>query len=145
MEGAEQEIIATHVADGTAKLVYWPMLDLGPNSLNSATAAFCAGEQSPEQFWQMHDTLYENQRSVYVARTEFFRETAASLGLDMAAFDACYESEAMRDEIRALDEQRRSRGITVRPTIVIGDERIFGSQPFEVFDAAIRAQLEAGG
>ncbi len=129
------------MADGTVKLVYWPMLDLGPNSLNSATAAFCAGEQSPEQFWQMHDTLYENQRAVYVARAGFFQETAASLGLDMTAFDACYESEAMREEIRALDDQRRNRGITVRPTIVVGDERIFGSQSFEVFDEVIQAQL----
>lgn len=117
------------------------MLDLGPNSLNSAAAAFCAGEQGPELFWAMHDTLYENQRSLYVARTSFFQEKAESLGLDMAAFNTCYESEAMRDAIRALDEQRRNRGVTVRPTIDVGEERILGAQPFEVFDAAIQAAL----
>ena len=89
MLGAEREIIANHVLNGQVRLVFWPMLDLGPNSANAAAAAFCAGEQDPAAFWAFHDTLFENQADVYGADRDYFVNMAATAGLDGAAFAAC--------------------------------------------------------
>lgn len=145
MLGAEQDIIANHVATGNVKMVFWPMLDLGPNSTNAAAAAFCAGEQAPAEFWRMHDYLFENQRSVYLANRAYFVQAAGALGLDGPAFEACYDGDAVREELRQLDDARRAVSVSQRPTFDIvssvGNQRLLGSQPFETFDEIIRSLL----
>ncbi len=141
MLGAEREIIANEVAAGQVKLVYWPMLDLGPNSENAAAAAFCAGEQDPAAFWEAHHTLFENQIHLYLARRGYFMETAAGLGLDMAAFETCYDGREMRDLLAELDAARREVGVRQRPTFDVNGQRFLGSQPYEIFAEVISSQL----
>jgi protein-disulfide isomerase len=135
--GAEQDIIANHVLSGQVRIVFWPILDLGPNSENAAVTAFCAGEQDPALFWATHNTLFENQSSVYSAGREFFVDTAAALGLDGPAFAACYDGETTRALVRQLDEARRDAGIHQRPTFDLNGQRFIGAQPYETFAAAI--------
>ena len=137
MLGAEREIIANEVAAGQVRLVFWPMLDLGPNSLNAATTAFCAGEQDPAAFWAAHDTLFANQGEVYGADRQYFVDVAAGLGLDATAFAACYDGETVRDLIAALDAARREAGIFNRPTFDLNGQRLIGAQPYDTFAAAI--------
>lgn len=141
MLGAERELIANEVADGQARLVFWPILDLGPNSLNAATTAFCAGEQDPAAFWAAHDTLFENQGDVYGADRQYFLDVAAGLGLDAAAFAACYDGPATREQLAALDAARREAGIFNRPTFDLNGRRLIGAQPYETFAAAIESLL----
>ena len=141
MLGAELEIIANEVAAGRVKLVYWPMLDLGPNSENAAVTAFCAGEQDPAQFWTAHHRLYEDQVNVYLARRGYFVDVAAELGLDGAAFEACYDGEAMRTLLRELDAARREVDVRQRPTFDVNGQRLLGSQPYETFAEVIAGQL----
>jgi protein-disulfide isomerase len=139
--GAEQDIIANQVLTGQVRRVYWPMLDLGPNSTNAAAAAFCAGAQDPAEFWRMHHHLFENQRSVYLANRSYFLEAAATLGLDGPAFEACYDGDGVRAELQQLDSLRRANAVSQRPTFDIvsaaGEQRILGAQPYETFAAAI--------
>lgn len=147
MQGAKQEILGSHVAAGDVRIVYWPMLDLGPNSTNAAIAAYCAGEQDPAAFWRYHDWLYDNQRDVYLANRDTFLTTAATVGLDTDVFTACYDGDAARDLVETLDEARRDNDVSVRPTFdIIGPSgeaaRTFGSQPYETFDELIRARLQ---
>jgi predicted DsbA family dithiol-disulfide isomerase len=143
--GAEQDIVANHVLTGQVKMVYWPMLDLGPNSTNAAAAAFCAGEQDPADFWRMHHYLFENQRGVYLANRPYFLEAAATLGLDGPAFEACYDSDGVRAELQQLDETRRANTVSQRPTFDLvsaaGEQRILGSQSYETFESAILSLL----
>ena len=145
MLGAEREIIANEVAAGQARLVFWPILDLGPNSLNAAATAFCAGEQNPAAFWAAHDTLFENQGDVYGADRQYFLDLAVGLGLDATAFAACYDGEAVRGQLEVLDDARRAEGIVQRPTFALvsanGTRRLIGAQPYETFAAAIDALL----
>ena len=141
MLGAEREIIANEVAARQVRLVFWPMLDLGPNSLNAATTAFCAGEQDPAAFWAAHDTLFANQGEVYGADRQYFVDVAAGLGLDATAFAACYDGETVRDLIAALDAARREAGIFNRPTFDLNGQRLIGAQPYDTFAAAISGLL----
>ena len=143
MLGAERDIVANHVLNGQVRLIYWPMLDLGPNSENAAVAAFCAGEQDPAHFWAYHDTLFENQGSVYLAGRDFFLETAAGLGLDGAAFEACYDGDETRALVNELDEARRAVGVRQRPTFDVNGQILLGAQPYETFQAAIEVAIQS--
>ena len=144
MLGAEQEIIANHVLNGQVRLVFWPILDLGPNSANAAAAAFCAGEQDPAAFWAVHDALFANQRDIYGADRSYFIDLAAA-GLDRAAFEACYDGEAVRDLISTLDEGRRQLSVFQRPSFDLasaaGTQRLLGALPYSAFADAFAAQL----
>jgi len=139
--GAEQDIIANELAAGQVKLVFWPMLDLGPNSVNAAATAFCAGEQDPAKFWEAHHALYEDQTRLYLARRDYFVETAAGLGLDTAAFEACYDGDEMRALLAQLDAARREAGVSQRPTFDVNGQRLLGAQPYETFAELIASQL----
>jgi protein-disulfide isomerase len=139
--GAEQEIIANHVLTGQVKYVFWPMLDLGPNSENAAVAAFCAGEQDPALFWEFHDTLFRNQRDVFLAGRDYFVLTAGALGVDGPAFESCYDGAEMRSLVNGLDAARREAGVRQRPTFEINGERLAGSQPYATFASVIEGKL----
>ena len=141
MLGAERDIVANHVAAGQVKMVYWPMLDLGPNSTNAAAAAFCAGEQDPALFWAYHHTLFENQRDVYLARRDYFVETAAALELDTDLFEACYDGDDVRALLEQLDDERRDAGVTQRPTFDVNGQRLLGAQSYEIFAEVITGFL----
>lgn len=137
MLGVERDIVTNHVATGEVKMVYWPMLDLGPNSTNAAAAAFCAGEQDPAHFWTYHHALFEDQRSVYLARRDYFVSTAATLGLDTDKFEACYDGDDVRAMLEQLDATRREAGIRQRPTFDVGGQILLGSHPYETFAEVI--------
>ncbi len=145
MLGAERDIIANHVSAGEVRLVFWPILDLGPNSLNAATTAFCAGEQELAQFWAAHDLLFANQGEVYGADRDYFLNVAAGLGLDADAFAACYDGDDVRAQLVDLDAARRRQGVNQRPTFALvsdaGTQRLIGAQPYDTFAAAITALL----
>jgi protein-disulfide isomerase len=143
--GAERQIIADYVNSGRVRLVFWPILDLGRNSVNAAVTAFCAGEQDPAAFWAAHDTLFAQQAEIYGADRDTFLALATNLGLDGPTFEACYDGDTVRAQLAALDDARRRQGITQRPTfdLVTADEtqRLFGAQPYDSFAAAIDALL----
>lgn len=142
MLGAEKEIIANYVDAGLAKIVFWPMLDLGSNSLNSAAAAYCVGAQDVGLYWEYHDFLFENQRDLYGADRDYFVETAVAIGADRATFEACYYSGDAHAQMSELDQARRQAGVNSRPTIDINGQRAFGAQPFSAFQPFIEAALE---
>lgn len=141
MLGPEKEIIARYVASGQVKLVFWPMLDLGPNSLNAATAVYCVGRQDVDAYWRYHDFLFANQRDVYQADRNYFLQTAIDTGVEPQQFTACFDSAEARAQMEAVDAARRDAGVFNRPTIDVNGQRIFGAQSFSVFDEAIRQQL----
>lgn len=67
---------------------------LHDNSIFLALSARCAGEQG--KFWDMHDTLFENQEKFSGDLEEIkivMPDIAAALGLDVANFNYCLTSQ----------------------------------------------------
>ena len=143
MLGTEPQIIETYVEPGQARLVYWPMLDHGSASRNAHAAADCIGRQDVDAFWLAHDQFYADQSQLWSADLDYFRQAAASVGVDADIFAACYESGDAHARVEALDQQRRDAGIFVRPSFVINGQSLFGAQPFDVFSDYIEAGLDA--
>ncbi len=74
-----------------------------PASIAAAEAAACANAQS--KFWPFHDALLGQAGALDATR---FKQVATAIGADRTRFDACVDSNAMRDRIgQALEETRR--------------------------------------
>ena len=141
MLGAEKQIVETYVPTGQVKVEFWPMLDLGPNSLNAAAAAYCAGFQNPMAFWELHDEFFANQGQVFRADRAYFINAAAAVDVDQAAFVACYDGGEAHALVSEHDSARRRANISIRPTIDVNGQLLFGAQPFAAFAQAIQAAL----
>ena len=137
----EPQIRAAYIDTGLARLAWYDFAWFGQESRDAANAARCAGDQG--QFWEFHDTLYQNQAGENAGafskdRMKGFGDT---LGLEPTAFHACLDADRYGGAIQADLAEVRRNGFNGTPTFVIGDQRIVGAQPFEVFAAAIDAAL----
>jgi protein-disulfide isomerase len=139
--GTEPEVIEEYVKDGKVRIIFWPVLNHGNPSVYSTVSAHCAGQQDPEQFWVMHNTLFENQRELWSATRDYYVGTAVTLGLDQAAFEACYDSPEILAEVMALDSIRRDRGVFGQPTFDANGLIFAGALPFDQFSAALDSVL----
>lgn len=140
----------------TGKLRYasldLPLESIHPLAFQAARAAHCAGDQG--RFWEMHARLFANQRAL-----EPWSAHAEALGLDVARFDACMESDAHVEAVRADMAEAAKAGARATPSFVLartdpddagtvtGLAFIRGAQSFSTFkseiDAAL-ASLDAG-
>jgi protein-disulfide isomerase len=125
-----------------------PLESLHKQAFKAAEAADCAGEQG--KFWEMHDRLFQHQRDL-----EPWSGHAQALGLDVAAFDACIQSDKYAAGIRRDMDEARKLGITGTPGFVLARReggsgnrvrtvaQIKGAQPFDTFKTEIDKQLAA--
>src|SRR5438874_6462353 len=73
----------------------FPLTTVHPHAEHAAEAAEAAGAQG--SFWEMHDTLFENQQAL---DDEYLAEYAAALGLDEARLIREVTAEAYAERIR---------------------------------------------
>ena len=144
----EPQLIANEIAQGKVRFIYRTMGDfIGPESLDAAEAAYCAGEQN--HFWDYHDILFANWRGENVGSFTPDRliQFAQALGLDMNAFRSCFQSHKYRE--RALQDKKDGLDAGVRgtPSFVIiapdGSKQLMeGAYPYEQFHKAIAEALQ---
>lgn len=137
----EPRIREAYIATGKARLEWHDFAWIGPESRDAANAARCA--QIQNRFWEYHDLLYsrqagENSGAFSRARLKSF---GRELGLDGDAFAACVDGGTHAGSVQADFGEVRSLGLTGTPTFLIGARRVVGAQAFEVFAAAIEAEL----
>lgn len=123
------------------RIVFKNRAALAQESAWAAEAALCAADQ--EKFWDYHDALYE---ALYAGNTavytkDGFKSLAATLGLKTETFNACVDSGKYAARVRDEGQESQNRGVTGTPTFFINETKIVGAQPFEVFKAAIEAEL----
>ena len=103
-----------------------------PKTLPAHQAAACAGEQG--KFWDMFNQLYVNQTEWVEARNtpKKIREYAQKIGLDMAKYDACVDSNRYMARLAAEARRATERGITSTPSFVVGNTKIPGTTYDEI-------------
>jgi len=122
-------------------------------SQDAALAAYCAGDQ--DKFWEMHAHLFANVRgedagSFTDARLKKIAETA---GLDLTAFNSCYNSGKYKDRVQQDFEDGQAANVDGTPGFIItytvnGEtktDQIDGAQPFSVFQQKLETALNEIG
>lgn len=115
-------------------------LDFHKNAEPAAKAALAAGKQG--KFWEMHDALFENQRTL---TEDFFLKTAEKLGLDMDKFKADMKSPEIQKQIEEDKQLAQKAGIRGTPGFVINGVKLSGAQPLPRFKEVIDKWLEKLG
>lgn len=118
-------------------------------SQDAALAAYCAADQG--KFWEMQNTLFanvlgEDAGSFTDRRLQAIAEKA---GLDMAAFNSCYNSNKFADQVQQDFTDGSAAGVTGTPGFLItytvnGEAKtktLAGAQPFSTFQQELEAIL----
>ncbi|UTW12192.1 DsbA family protein [Marinobacterium rhizophilum] len=149
-EQAHPRLIKEFVDTGKLKIVLkeFPLQKLHPLAPRAAMAAQCAGDQ--QQYWSMHDLLFQNQTRMSMEDLESF---ATSLELDTARFLECMEQGQYAPQIRADFDLGVSAGVRGTPFFYIGpldqttpgvvtvERFLYGAQPYETFAQMIEGFL----
>jgi protein-disulfide isomerase len=145
-KGAYPEIKKNYIDTGKVKLVFrnYP-LNFHPGANPAALAAQCAREQGGDSvFFKMHDKLFTDQATIFKDTNVIdatLKKLAASMGLDTAKFNACYDSKKYQSVIDTDMADASKAGIDSTPIFVVNGEVVSGARPYSVFKAAIDRAL----
>jgi protein-disulfide isomerase len=106
------------------------------NSPAASLAAACADDQG--KFWEMHDRLFVGQAEWrtpipgYDGGTNepksVFAGYARQLGLDVNAWNQCYDSRKHVARVAANLEEAQRRGVNSTPTFIVGSKQLSGGR-----------------
>jgi protein-disulfide isomerase len=148
--GTMKQVMDKYGKDGQVAWVLrnFPLAQLHPNAPKLALAAECVAELGGNSvYWKFLDAVF-----VSAPINTFFDFTkldsvVASVGVDTAAFEACYQSNKYQDKITKEFNDAVASGGQGTPFNILVDKKgknieIKGSQPFEVVVATIEAALK---
>jgi protein-disulfide isomerase len=141
-------LVQDHVVPGRVRYVFmeYPAERNLPESLQASNAALCADDQG--RYWEMRQQIYANPMRL---DADGYRHHAASLELDMQAFDQCLEQVPHAARIEQHVTLGRQLGVRGTPTFFVavpgsGDgnlqlvRRITGAQPLDLFEQELRSR-----
>lgn len=135
----EPELVSQYVDTGQVRLVWYDTPFQGPPAQQMAVAARAAQRQGG--FWAMKEALF---RSGGVTDPAQLQTLAESIGLDGERFAADLADPALATLVQQDLNRSQQLGVRGTPTFLIGEERIIGAQPLNVFvDAIDRALASA--
>lgn len=130
-------LITDYVDTGKVNMVFMHFpLSFHPQAKPSALASECANDQG--KFWEYHDLLFENQASL---SADNYVKWATDLGLNTQTFNECMSSgkyNSLIDEEFSLGQEYY---ITGTPGFIVGNIKLSGALPADVFKQVIDSQL----
>jgi len=124
-ENIEPLIIQNYVEKGKVYYTFhfYPFISgTSGESQQSANAAMCALEQG--RFWDYHNILFTNWIGENVGSFTDARlvAMATSIGLDMTAFNQCFQADPYADQINQDFQAGQNMGVSRTPTIFINGQ-----------------------
>jgi len=126
-----------------------PIQSIHSRAMPASLAALCANDQG--KYWEMHNIMFEHQREL---TDENLKSYAATIGLNTAEFDSCFDSKKYEKTVNDDLKDGRDLGIRGTPGFVVGltdpkdpntvNFTIFlnGAKPLAEFKDAIDSLLE---
>lgn len=126
-----------------------PLTSIHPNAKAAAAAAEAASKQG--KFWEMHDTLFENQNAWGSLganeRTEQFVAYATEIELDIVAFRSDLDAADIKKKIEFDQALAKKIGASSTPTLVLNgvmvEQDVWASD--ETLEKAIRDEIQKQG
>jgi len=125
-----------YIDTGKVKFVYRDLPPADPPQLTlPSIAAECADEQGA--FWQYNQKLI----STVNIDKESLKTYAAELGLNIAQFNQCLDSQKSLAEVSKDVQDALSYGVTGTPTFFINGQKVEGDEGFNYFSNLIEKEL----
>ncbi len=129
---------------GRIRIVFreFPLVPTHVHALAAARSAEAAGLQG--KFWEMHDLLYENQKTWHDAfdARPIFEDYATRIGLNLEQFRRDSSGEIVAQRIFLDGKRGHAMGVNGTPTVFMnGRELPFESLAVDKLRALIQAQL----
>ena len=139
----EPDVRKRIIETGLANMRFYdfPIVERHPNSILASLAASCAADQG--KFWPMHDVLLARQGE-WQGHTQSkpnpareLQSYAKEIELDMAKYEACFESRENVPRINAHYKAGITMQVPATPSFVIGGTLYRGNQPYDAIKAAV--------
>ena len=99
----------------------FPLSKIHPHAFSAAVATEAAAKQ--DKFWEMHDIIYENQRTLSI---ENIIQFARTIGLDLDRFQNDMQQKELADKVSKDFESGMRSGVNGTPTFFINGKRYDG-------------------
>ena len=147
----EPALLDAYLSTGQVRVIFrdFPIESIHPNAPAAHVAALCIGEQGAEQYWEMHDKIFQTQ-SEWGNATDpapIFARLAGEINADLDAYQACLDAGEKPALIAAALNEGQVAGVTGTPSFELswagGEDRylLVGAQPFDEFARNIDALL----
>jgi protein-disulfide isomerase len=109
------------------------------NSVAASMAAACADDQ--KKYWEMHDLLFAGQDQWNTLATSnpkrVFEGYAKQAGLNMAAWESCFDGNKYARRIQANRAEGERRQVRSTPTFVVGSRMLPGALAYDRIKALV--------
>ena len=118
-------------------------LSIHPWAKDAAVAARCIFNQEPELFWDYHDWIFDNQKSItpenLQTKTGEFLQGKA---VDSVAFSQCYKNKETLAKVEESIAEGQALGVTSTPSVFVNGRRLNGSPEWEQLKSIIDYELD---
>ncbi|MEA2706636.1 MAG: hypothetical protein QOH22_1424 [Gemmatimonadaceae bacterium] len=142
----EPDVRTRIINTGLANITYFDFpLTQHRNTVPASNAAACADEQG--KFWPMHDRLFQAQDEWNGEATDspkpFFKRYGQEIGLDVAKWEACFDSRKYQKRIGANLADGLRRGVGSTPTFIIGNKLYRGMTSYDQMKSIVDSVAKA--
>jgi protein-disulfide isomerase len=129
------------VGSGEVSFTFYdfPIYQIHRNTQAASNAAACAEEQ--QKFWEMHDRIFDGQDQWNGEATDnpgkIFAQYAGQIGLNVDAWQKCFDAHKYQKRINANAAEGMRRGINATPTFLIGTRLHAGTMGFDELKAFV--------
>ena len=110
-------------------------------SCNLAKAVICT-QSDMQKGWSMHDKIFASQEEIMGMSAEKVNgkvlEFAKAVGVDEAAFTACYKSEETHARVKAVTQMAEKATVQSTPTIYVNGKKLVNGQLLPVLDGVYK-------
>jgi protein-disulfide isomerase len=119
----------------------FPLTQIHPWALNAAMGAQCALNQSPQAYWQVHDSLFDNQDILSAENIwDKLISFAAKANIPGDTFRSCMASPEAKDAVQQQIDEAQALKVSSTPTVYVNGREVIGGDPTTI-DQYIRFEL----
>ena len=134
---SEASFLNDYVDSGKVYLTYYNYQFQEDDSSNAAEATYCAGEQN--KFWEYKKLVYQNASYTGAFADESLRTYADNVGLNMADFESCLQSDRQVSVIAEGRQYAQMIGVNATPTFSVNGKLVYQNELRDAVDAALAA------
>lgn len=123
-------------------MLHFPVVGPTANSIAAAEAAECAGSQSNDAYWNMHDALFEVQGNIDYSDQSLIDLAEENTDVDIGEFESCLTSGEYTSRVNEDQNVGEQNSVSATPTVFINGERVPNPMDYAQVEAMIEDQLE---